>query len=165
MNKREKIILVVMLIALLGGAATYFSGPSTSIQSSGAANGIDLTNVKALSAQLIADVKKEALTDNERYVLDQAAADWSEDPFVVRSLTPLHQTGGGSGMRPADFSYSGYLDAGNRRLAIINGLEYMVGDQLEFGGLVVKNIDPEKVVLEDMGKRGQLTIPFTGEIF
>lgn len=68
-------------------------------------------------------------------------------------------------MRPADFSYTGYLDAGSRRLAIINGIEYMVGDQLDSGSLVVKSIDPEKVVLEDAGKRGQLTIPFTGEIF
>jgi len=50
-------------------------------------------------------------------------------------------------------------------LAIINGMEYLEGEPMETGGYVVRSIDPEKVVLEDMGGRGQLAIPFTGEIF
>jgi hypothetical protein len=164
MSKREKIILAVMLVALAIAAFIFFSGPSA--QNPSVANEKELANVKALSTQLTTDVKKDALTDSEKYVLERAEADWPRDPFLGKKLSPVSQiAGGAAGTRPADFAYSGYLDVGNRRLAIINGLEYLVGDQLESGGFVVKSIDPEKVVLEDIGKGGLLTIPFTGEIF
>ena len=164
MSKREKIILAVMLVALLAGVFIFFSGPSH--QETNVATEKELANVKALSTQLAADVKKDALTDSEKYVLERAEANWPRDPFLEKKLSPVPQmAGGASGARPTDFAYSGYIDVGNWRLAIINGLEYLVGDQLESGGYVVKSIDPEKVVLEDIGKRGQITIPFTGEIF
>jgi hypothetical protein len=164
MSKREKIILAVMLVSVLIAAVIFFSGSSP--QTTSTANEMELATLKTSSTQLTADVKKDALTDREKYVLELAEADWPGDPFLERKLMPASQMGGGAGgPRPSDFAYSGYLDVGNRRLAIINGLEYLVGDQLESGGFVVKSIDPEKVVLEDIGKRGQLTILFTGEIF
>ena len=40
-----------------------------------------------------------------------------------------------------------------------------MGEQLESGGYTVQSIDPDKVVLEDIGKHGQILIPFTGELF
>jgi|WetSurMetagenome_2_1015567.scaffolds.fasta_scaffold04258_3 hypothetical protein len=164
MSKREKIILAVMLVALSVAAVTFFSGSSP--QHTDVANQKELANVKVLSTQLTENVKKDALTDNEKYVLERAEADWPRDPFLERKLMPVSPIAiGASGARPTDFAYSGYVDVGNKRLAIINGLEYLVGDQLESGGYVVKSIDPERVVLEDIDKRGQITIPFTAEIF
>ena len=36
---------------------------------------------------------------------------------------------------------------GDKRLAILNGIEYEVGDRLEPGGLIVRNIHPNHVVI------------------
>ena len=60
------------------------------------------------------------------------------------------------------YIYSGYVEVDKKRLAIINGMQYQVGDQLESGRYVVRSIEPEKVVVEDAGKREQLILPFVG---
>ena len=44
-------------------------------------------------------------------------------------------------------------------------MEYEVGKQLESGGYTVQSIDPDKVILEDINKGGQITVPFTAQIF
>jgi hypothetical protein len=75
------------------------------------------------------------------------------------------QAKGTAEARSNDFVYSGYLEVNQRRLAVINGMEYVVGEQLESGGYIVKSIDPEKVILEDVSKGGRLTLPFTAQIF
>jgi hypothetical protein len=163
MSKREKIILAVMLVALLITAYLFLSDSSP--QKTNVANEKELANVKALSTQVTEEVKKKALTDIEKYVLERAQADWPRDPFLEKRLSRVAEATKGGGVRPSDYAFSGYVDVGNRRLAIINGMEYFVGDQLESGGYLVKSIDPEKVVLEDIDKRGRITIPFTGEIY
>jgi hypothetical protein len=163
MDKREKMILALMVVALLGAAIVLFSGPSS--QPIDITKEKELSNVKALSDQLTADVNKETLTDTEKYILKRVEADWPSDPFLEKKLTIPSADRAAAGQRPVEFSYTGYLDVGSRRLAIINGMEYLEGEPMETGGYVVRSIDPEKVVLEDMGGRGQLAIPFTGEIF
>jgi len=164
MKKREKIILAVMGVALLFAAYIFLSdrsSPQTNV-----ATEQNLASVKAFSAQLTEDLKKDILTGPDRYVLERAEAEWASDPFLAKKLSSAVETAGGAGGgQPGIFAYSGYLEAGRKRLAIINGMEYQVGEQLEPGGYVVLSIDPEKVILEDIGKHGQITLPFTGEIF
>jgi hypothetical protein len=164
MKKREKIILAVMGVALLGAAYILLSdrsSPQTNVVTEQ-----NLASVKAFSAQLTEDLKKDILTGPDRYVLERAEAEWASDPFLAKKLSSAVETAGGAvGGEPANFAYSGYLEAGRKRLAIINGMEYQVGEQLEPGGYIVLSIDPERVILEDIGKHGQITLPFTGEIF
>jgi hypothetical protein len=167
MKKREKMILAFMLVALLYAAYSLFSGPSTpESKNTNVAAEKELANVKTLSTQLSEDLKKEALTDTERYILDRAEIEWGKDPFLQQKLSATPEgTKGPAGAKPGDFAYSGFVEVGKKRLAIINGMEYQVGEQLESGGYIVKSIEPEQVLLEDTGKRGQITLPFTAEIF
>jgi len=164
MKKREKIILAVMGVALL--CAAYILLSDRSSPQTNVATERNLASVKAFSAQLTEDLKKDNLTGADRYVLGWAEAEWAGDPFLAKKLSSVVETARGStGGQPDNFAYSGYLEAGRKRLAVINGMEYQVGEQLEPGGYVVLSIDPEKVILENMGKHGQITLPFTGEIF
>jgi len=164
MSKREQIILAAVLVALLYAAYTFYSGPSS--QKTNVAAEKELAGVKALSTQLSDELKKDSLTDNERYILERAEAEWSTDPFLEKKLSSAPVSArGAAGAQSNDFVYSGYLEVNQRRLAVINGMEYVVGEQLESGGYIVKSIDPEKVILEDIGKGGQITLPFTAQIF
>jgi hypothetical protein len=45
------------------------------------------------------------------------------------------------------FIYTGYLELGKTKLAVINGLEYSVGESLDPNGLYVKSISPHHVVI------------------
>ena len=165
MSKREKIILAVVLVALLYAAYTFYPVPSSSQRTNVVAEK-ELDGVRALSTQLSDELKKDTLTDNERYILERATAEWSTDPFLEKKLSSaLMPTRGAAGAQSNEFVYSGYLEVNQRRLAVINGMEYVVGEQLESGGYIVKSIDPEKVTLEDIGKGGQMTLPFSAQIF
>ena len=43
--------------------------------------------------------------------------------------------------------YSGFLEVGSKRLAIINGMEYEAGDKLDPGGFTIKSILPTRVMI------------------
>jgi hypothetical protein len=51
--------------------------------------------------------------------------------------------------------YSGFLQMGQKRLAIINGMEYETGDRLEPGGFLLKSISPTRVVIAPRGKKSK----------
>jgi hypothetical protein len=164
MNKREKIILSAMLVVLLYAAYSFLSMRSS--QKTDVAGEKELASVKALSTQVAEDLKKDLLTDTDRCILGRAEAEWATDPFLEKKLSSTPESArGAGGAQGGDLLYSGYLEAGKKRLAVINGMEYQVGEQLEAGGYVLKSIDPERVILEDVGKGGQITLPFSAEIF
>jgi hypothetical protein len=43
--------------------------------------------------------------------------------------------------------YSGFIETPQRRVAIINGIEYIVGEMLDKSKFVVRHIDAQRVVL------------------
>ena len=47
------------------------------------------------------------------------------------------------------FNYTGYMEYGRKKVAIINGLEYGEGEKLETPGYVLKAIFPGKVIIEN----------------
>jgi hypothetical protein len=60
----------------------------------------------------------------------------------------------------AKFTYSGYIQAGEKELAIINNTEYQTGDTLEeYTGLyVLKSIYPSRVIIGDKAENNTLEI-------
>jgi hypothetical protein len=54
--------------------------------------------------------------------------------------------------------YSGYVDSGKKKMAVINGLEYSVGEQLETGGYVLKKITATKVIIKNRNTGSELEI-------
>ena len=57
------------------------------------------------------------------------------------------------------YRYTGYLQMGSRTMAIINGLEYQLGDELQSGGRIVKEIDPLKVVIGPRADDRNMILP------
>jgi hypothetical protein len=158
LNRRQIIILAVMGIAILYGAyAIFFTGPS----------GKKMAQVKVeekpISSSLVV-----AMTDNpagklDAYIVARAEADWQRNPFWDRNLYKQWVTKDettGSKTAVVNIIYSGYIDSGSRRMAIINSLEYGVGEKLETEGYVVKSITPSKVRLEnkDTGNKLEISI-------
>jgi len=65
---------------------------------------------------------------------------------------------------PASLAYTGFVIVGQQRLAIINGMEYQVGEMVLGTELVVQAIDPQNVVVKQLGGRESFNIPFAGEV-
>lgn len=145
MGTREKILFVLMVLALGYGAfELFYPSPRESPEEgfkAGEAAALDLAR------QVADDLARMELGPGEAYILELAAAEWPREPsWVMEREKPVEEPVREEG--PGPLTYTGYLEINERRLAIINGIEYQVGEQVEHEGLVLLSITPERVELK-----------------
>jgi len=148
MSKREKIIVLLMVLAILYGGYDFFlaSKLKTSIESP--------EKKEELLDKFVTDVavklKKKDISKVDKYIIARAKDEWTKDPFVRIELPPeseLKQERIEASALKMNFTYSGYMEMGDQKLAVIDGMEYMIGDELEPGGYIIKSISPTQVVI------------------
>jgi hypothetical protein len=110
------------------------------------------------------DVINHAEAGMDEYIIARAEANWKKNPFWDRSSNAYKEWASiqraASGSDPAaKIIYSGYVDAGRMKIAILNGLEYRVGDQLEMEGYVLKYATPSKVLIVNKNTGNEVEIP------
>ena len=146
MTTREKIIVGFMVVAIAYGVYTvFFSAPREASISSGHKE----TDTLDSFVNKIAKQSKTGLSKEQTYILQKARTEWKQDPFVriAPKMTREEKVNRQPLVLNSKILYTGFLEMGNKRLAIINGMEYEVGDILDQAGLVVKNISPSHVVV------------------
>jgi len=159
MTKREKSIVLIMILSIIYGAYIYFTGSSQKIN-----NFSSLRNNSELF-EFASTVKKKITLQNiplqSAYILKTAGTQWLTDPFVIsqKPLTKEKYTNTISKTvkkvppKNIDLTYMGYLEINKKRLAIINGIEYEKGESLYLKkNFYVRSISPNRVVI---GKLGQ----------
>jgi len=162
MAKREKVILFIMALVGIFGTQQFLSGPASKNQAAVAGAGVAETN------KFIADVASSFLGDTSKtnlYIIEHGQADWTRDPFWhtrvqpearTEAVAPVVEKTGGT---EKTWFYSGYLEMGQEKLAIISGAEYEAGDELSRGGPVVKSINPGRVVIGTPGTAEDIILP------
>ncbi len=153
-STREIVIVVIMLIALLYGLYSFFIAPSSKQVQSVSSKRLTTTD------KLITDAS-EVLKIRGSYpvyaaVVRSAESDWDRDPFYEEKTASLTIEGLG-------LKYSGYLEIGRKKIAIINNIGYEIGDKLEIAEYIVKYISPSAVVIEGEMKGMRVTIPLLEE--
>jgi len=145
-------------VVVYGVYMLFFSGPQKAVivKSTGAK---ELTTLKAFITQ-VADKTKTGFSKKQAYILDKAQAAWKQDPFVQIQSKKIEseEDVGKSAVLKSDVRYSGFLQMGGKRLAIINGMEYEAGDKLEPGGFIIRSILPNRVVIVPPGKEKKTMI-------
>lgn len=153
LNTRQIVILAVMAVAILY-AGYELLGPRLGWKGPGKA-AAPAVDVQKFVANVATDMSAGAAGELEVYAAVRAETPWGRDPFMDRaSYTEyaalqegLIKSKAASG-KAVTFAYTGYLDAGYRRVAIINGVEYVSGEPLVEEGYVLRAIDKTKVVIE-----------------
>jgi type II secretory pathway component PulC len=46
-----------------------------------------------------------------------------------------------------------------KKIAVINGLEYLIGEEIEPGGFIAREIYPDRVVIEMKGQKQKIIVP------
>jgi hypothetical protein len=97
----------------------------------------------------VAEAAQEGLSETDTYIIQRAEAQWIQDPLIRIRKPPKVE------IEPEDvvttekpeleIAYTGYIEMGSMRLAIINGNEYETGDRLEQGDYIVRSISPTQV--------------------
>ena len=156
-SKREKIILGGMGAAILC-SVIYLVWPAPEPPSPEMTPQKLADSTKAAEAQL-QSLERIQLSAREIHVVTNAQEPWPQDPLAPKP--PEAE----ATVERDKFQYTGYIKLGESHLAVINGREYQVGEQLESGGLEVVEITPEAVVLQGLGRKNRVRIPYQDPSF
>ena len=148
MSTREKIIIGLMALAVIYGVyAVFLSGPQEETAfKSGGDKELEALN---LFISKVADKTKNSRSGQQAYILHKAQIEWKQDPLlqIKQKMSKEEEAERRPLVLESKILYTGFLQMGDKRLAIINGIEYEIGDPLEPGGLIVRNIHPNYVVI------------------
>lgn len=140
-----------MVLVIIGGAYSFFfSSPETGVKDQKKVGG----DLNRFVTDMADKLQKKDVSETYKYIIARAQAEWLKDPFLPSELElastsapkGYDETGGLSG-RDVSFIYSGYLNIGKQKLAIINGVEYEAGENLLQAGYFVKSISPKQAII------------------
>jgi len=154
MTLREQVLVGLTTVVLAGGGVRFFLSGT---EGAGDAAREPVMDAEAFTARTRAGLDAVRLTSAERAVLDSARTVWTGRPFAP-SDAPLRAAAGKT--VSASYTYSAFVQAGERRFAIVNGREYSVNESLADGAAVVEVIEADHVVLRFKQDGGVQVIPF-----
>jgi hypothetical protein len=169
MSKREKTIIFIAILAVLYGAYILLLPSPSKKSETGTVNhsvsqGITTVSESKLVREMSDVLKNDESARTEAYIADRAEEEWTNDPFSTSDIFNSEKTEGSAKNTDKDnLIYSGFLEVGGRKTAIINGMDYRAGDDLEAGGYKVGRITPSSVIIMHKTSGEKITIPFLSE--
>jgi hypothetical protein len=160
LSKQQTIILCIMVIAVIFGVYSFTGSPKKGVTDD---PGKKAKELKTFMSDITTNIGQDSPTTADVYIMSMAEAGWQKDPFYERKSYrewAMATKASGSATSKTTFSYAGYIDAGKKKVAIINGIEYGAGDPLEIEGYILRNITPSKVVIENKADRTKFDVPF-----
>jgi hypothetical protein len=157
MSNREKIIVGIMLLTVVYGIYVLFfegKGESSMTTTASVSATKQLESLNAFITK-VAEASKAGLSKEDKYIISRAESAWKQDPLTTVELTDrpedeikrqkqqVVQTTGPQ----LNVSYTGFMQMGDKKFAIIDGFEYAAGDELAQGGFIVRSITPRQVVI------------------
>jgi hypothetical protein len=127
----------------------------------------NITHLESITKEVKDGLKKTGMDKVTNYVINRAESVWSKDPFsqqknlsspIGSNSTDVSQEMP-TRIRPV-FTYSGFMEVGEKRMAIINGMEYELNEELEVKGYYVDTIEQNWVIIEDRKNQEKITVFF-----
>jgi hypothetical protein len=148
LNNREKAVIIAALLAALYMGATFlfspFGGSLSTPESEDTNQGFVLEIAQSLA--------QNKLTKTEQTILEKAQNPWPAQPFILfeptSAETETTAAAGASEAAPGSIRFTGCLEIGTKRLAIINGKEYETQDRIEGSPYIIRSISFEQVLLQ-----------------
>jgi hypothetical protein len=155
----------MFLAVSYGVYAVFFSSPSKKTIVNKRAN---LDELKKLVTTVSQNLTQESLSEADIYIIKQAEAPWRDDLFSERyekktADVDVEKRVADSSPQKSTFTYSGFMEIGRERIAIINGMQYQAGDELKPEGYIVRTIHPKKVILGIKGEKKKIILPISEE--
>lgn len=162
LGKREIIILgfvaVVIIYALFDFLFPKKKSGADMVQMS--------EELNTFVTDLTGSLEKGTAKNTGTIIFSRAEKEWTNDPFLDgKALKAWNESkivmarAAEAPVQAVEFIYSGYLEVGSRRMAIINGIEYNEGEVLDVKGYVLKSVSPSKVLIENRGIGATLNVP------
>lgn len=156
MTKREKIILAITGVVALVGFGSLFLGDKPALAPLRTTTD---SNEKAQIQTLVKTAGEAGLDARQTALLQALQAPWRLAALYEKPLEGKGQ----AAKAQAKHRYTGYVELGSGRLAVVDGYEYQVGDNLEGGGFKVVAISPDRVTLESLANGDREDVPYEGQ--
>ncbi|MCG8566358.1 MAG: general secretion pathway protein GspB [Desulfobacterales bacterium] len=157
MSKRELIIVVIAALVGIYGILDYLILPRL-----GSANKSETSlkarqEIEAFSSDAMAQLASTQKLEGPpaiKEIIPLAEGHWPRDPFgTAPSDSGKPDEDPGEDPDQPDLVYSGFMQAGDHILAVINNMEYSIGELVKETGLTLSQITPAKVVLKNSSQR------------
>lgn len=168
MTTREKVIVGIMCLTVVYGAYDLFGGGGKKTQPAVRTQERPMEDVRRFATDMTQRMAAQRISAEHRHIIDQAGAEWTKDPFIgsVASLgaqpeavrEPVRRPSASTPTAPV-FAYTGFLQVGTEKLAIINGMEYARGDALGTGGHYVQGISAQRVTIGVVNSPETIHVP------
>ncbi|MDA8138958.1 MAG: hypothetical protein M0036_09930 [Desulfobacteraceae bacterium] len=153
MTTREKIIVGVMCLTIAYGAYDLM-GPRASKKPNAKPESNTMEEQRKFAAEVTQKMASGKLSQAYQYLVQQAGADWTKDPFIPSTQPLKQQAPSAQSAEKKDqeskkpmFVFTGFLQLGETKIAVINGVEYAVGDSLGVDGYYLRSVSADKVVI------------------
>jgi len=150
MSNREKILLYAVGAAVVFGLFSLFWPAGDPDKTAEGTN--DVESASRFAARTVAGLNGKQF-QQAALTLAKANQPWQGSPFLKADRLPGQEPQSPSQSNPAEpqkdaegsFVYSGYLASPSKSLAVVNGKEYLEGDQLEASAFIIHEISPDYV--------------------
>ena len=161
MTGREKIVIAAMAVVVAYGAYQYLAPGPKDVRAT--IGGAGKKRGAPFEEEIREKLKKLDINPADACIIARGGAKWPANPFfhgnlkmpekeaVEKKTIPMAAAG-------RRLKFSGYIKAGDKILAIINGMEYEVGEFLMGEGLFVKSIFPDRVVVARVDSPDDITL-------
>jgi len=150
MSTREKILVGLMIAAVCLGSLMLFSNGQKPTALKTASE--ETNTLTRMLTNLAAQFGNDSSLEENRYTLSMARTPWQDTLFMDDNslLLSSAEEPGSRALLPSNVSliYSGFIETPQRRVAIINGIEYIEGEILDQSKFIVRHIDAQRVLLE-----------------
>ncbi|MBF0450014.1 MAG: hypothetical protein HQK75_04870 [Candidatus Magnetomorum sp.] len=163
---KKKRIIAYSVLAVVVLFCVFFLIPSSNQSKDQQKN---ISNLESITKEVKDGLKKTGMDKVTNYVINRAESMWSKDPFSDQKsvgVPPGTKNNGAdisadmpARIRPV-FTYSGYMEVGEKRMAIVNGMEYELNEELEIKGYYVDTIEQNWVIIEDKKNQEKITVFF-----
>ena len=151
------IVGFMLLSVVYGVYAVFFEGKGGTQEITTISATKQLENLNSFITK-VAEASKAGLSKEDKYIIQLAEAEWKQDPLINAELKdrPESEIQKAKKVAPVsipdlDIAYTGFMQMGDIKFAIINGLEYATGDRLEQGDYILRSITPNRVVIVSTG--------------
>ncbi len=161
LTNSQKAIFAILTIVVLYAVYDLVLFPAKPKVAAPRVEGENLQEMKELAA--VTAVQMAQLTAPAKYerLISRAEARWEKNPFIERAKYNelIFSRAAAGAAKKAEFVYAGYIDLGNKKMAIINSVEYNINESLENEGYILREVFPGKVVIEDKANRHRFEVP------
>ena len=159
LEKRQIIILVVAALCALYAAYEFLIAQPAAkkVKEQAAAPVAQTFDINAFTS----DLASYKVSSVDLYIEKQAEMTWGKSPFWEKKAYQefVGKDAAGADSVVAKVIYSGYIDTGRKKIAILNGAEYAAGESLELEGYMLKSVKSANVIIVNRKTGAEIEVP------